>query len=151
MRNDVLNQLSSAQVCGAGSTVSTNSMAKKNLAQDLGIGPIPRQMGLVFAATIQAAGATSWNIELIEAENAALTTNVVSLATVNLLTAALKPGKGFFLPLPPYKMNPIKTHFGARFTAVGGAGEQLTVDAYFGSSDDVAQYKSFTSTYSVAN
>lgn len=151
MRNDVLNQLSSAQVCGTGSTVSTNSIAKKSLSQDLGIGSNPHQMGLVFAPTVAAAGATSWNIELIEAENGALTTNVVSLATVNLLTTALKPGKAFFLALPPYKMNPIKTHFGARFTAVGGAGEQLTVDAYFGSSDDVAQYKSFPSTYSVAN
>lgn len=151
MRNDVLNQLSAAQVCGAGASVSTNSIAKKSVAQDLGIGSIHRQMGLVFAPTVAAAGATSWNIELIEAENGALTTNVVSLALMNLATAALKPGKAFFLPLPPYKMSSVKTHFGARFTAVGGSGEQLTVDAYFGSSDDVAQYKSFPSTYNVAN
>ena len=151
MRNDVLNQLSSAQVCGAGSTVSTNSIAKKNTAQDLGIGSNPPTMGLCFAPTVNAAGATSWNIELIEAENGALTTNVVSLAMVNLLTTELKAGKKFFLALPPGKMNSVKTHFGARYTAVGGSGEQLTVDAYFGSSDDVANFKSFPSTYNVAN
>lgn len=151
MRNDVLNQLSAAQVCGTGATVSTNSIAKKNTAQDLGIGSNPRQMGLAFAPTVNAAGATSWNIELIEAENGALTTNVVSLALMNLTTAQLTVGKKFFLPLPPYKMSSVKTHYGARYTAVGGSGEQLTVDAFFGSSDDVAQFKSFPSTYSVAN
>jgi len=150
MRNDVLNQLSAAQVCGTGSTVSTNSIAKKNTAQDLGIGSDP-VMGLAFAPTVNAAGATSWNIELIEAENGALTTNVVSLAMMNLLTSQLTVGKKYFLPLPPYKMSPVKTHFGARYTAVGGTGEQLTIDAYFGSSDDVAQFKSFPSTYNVAN
>lgn len=151
MRFDVLNQLSAAQVCGTGATISTNSIAKKSVSQDLGIGSNPTQMGLAFAPTVDAAGATSWTIELIEAENGALTTNVVSLASMSLLTADLTAGKQYFLPLPGYKMKSAKTHYGARYTAVGGSGEQLTLDAYFGSADDVANYKSFTSTYSVAN
>ena len=146
MRNDLLDQLSDAQVVTA-AAVSTNSKKKKTFTQDLGVGQT--EMGLVFAATANAVGGGSFTIEIIEAENAALTTNVVSLASMTLTAAKLLKGKGFFLPLPPYEMT--KEFYGARFTPVGGTSPSLTVDAYFGSSDDVAQYKSFTSQYNVAN
>lgn len=147
MRNDVLDQLSASQVVTA-AAVSTNSKKKKTLAQDLGIGGSPN-LGLVFAAVVDAVGGGSFTIEIIEADNAALTTNVVSLATMTLTAAKLKAGKGFFLALPPYTM--AKEFYGARFTPVGGSSPSLTVDAYIGSEDDVAQYKSFPSTYNVAN
>lgn len=148
MRFDLRNQLSEAQVVTA-AAVSTNSMEKKVATQDLGIGSNPKQMGLVFAAAVNAVGGGSFTIEIIEADNAALTTNVVSLATMTLTAAKLLKGKGFFLGLPGYVMT--KKFFGARFTPVGGSSPSLTVDAYFGLSDDVAQFKSFASTYNVAN
>lgn len=146
MRNDLLDQLSDAQVVTA-AAVSTNSKKKKAITQDLGIGEA--EMGLVFAATVNAVGGGSFTIEIIEADNAALTTNPVSLASMTLTAAKLLKGKGFFLPLPPNTMT--KEFYGARFTPVGGTSPSLTVEAYFGSSNDVAQYKSFTSPYNVAN
>ena len=145
MRFDLLDQLSAAQVVSA-AAVSTNSKKVKTIGQDLGIG---EEMGLVFAATVDATGGGSFTVEIIEADDAALTSNVVSLATMTLTAAKLKAGKGFFLALPPYRQT--KEFYGARFTPVGGSSPSLTVDAYFGSENDVAQYKSFTSTYNVAN
>lgn len=147
MRFDLLDQLSAAQVVTA-AAVSTNSKKVKTTGQDLGIGTDP-QMGLVFAAVSNAVGGGSFTIEIIEATDAALTAGVVSLATMTLTAAKLLAGEGFFLPLPPYSQS--KAFYGARFTPVGGSSPSLTVDAYFGTSDDVAQYKSFTSTYNVAN
>jgi hypothetical protein len=146
MRNDIRNQFSDAQVVTA-AAVSTNSMEKKVATQDLGIGQA--EMGLVFTATVDAVGGGSFTVELIEADNAALTTSVVSLASMTVTAAKLLKGKGFFLALPGYAMT--KKFFGARFTPVGGTSPSLTVDAYFGAEQDTAQYKSFVSTYTVDN
>ena len=147
MRNDIRNQLSDVQVVTT-TAVSTNSIEKKTEGQDLGIGTDP-QMGLVFAPTINTVGGGSFTVELIEATDGALTAGVASLASITLTAAQLLKGKAFFLALPPYKMT--KKFFGARYTAVGGTSPSLSVDAFFGSADDVAQYKSFVSTYNIDN
>lgn len=146
MRFDVLDQLSAAQVVTA-AAVSTNSKKVKTIGQDLGVGEC--ELGLAFAAVSDAVGGGSFTIEIIEATDAALTAGVVSLASMTLTAAKLLAGVGFFLPLPGYVQT--KQFYGARFTPVGGTSPSLTVDAYFGSDEDVAQYKAFTSTYTVAN
>lgn len=146
MRFDLLDQLSAAQVVTA-AAVSTNSKKVKTIGQDLGVGEC--ELGLAFAAVSDAVGGGSFTIEIIEATDAALTAGVVSLASMTLASTKLLAGVGFFLPLPGYVQT--KQFYGARFTPVGGSSPSLTVDAYFGSDEDVAQYKAFTSTYTVAN
>lgn len=145
MRFDLFDQFSVAQVFPAGATtVSTNSK-KKPAAQDLGIGK--RQMGLAIFATANAAGANPITVELIQATDAALTTGIDVLASMTFTAAELAAGKAYFLALPPYKMS--KAYYGARVTT--GAATTATLDIYFGSEDDVAQYKSFDTPYNVEN
>lgn len=146
MRFDILNQFSDQQVVTA-TAVSTNSMAKKTPEQDLGVGGDPT-MGLVFAASAVSGGA-SYDIELIEADNAALTTNVVSLSKMTVTAAEFAKRESYFLSLPGNKMT--KKYFGARYTVTGGTSPSLTIDAYYGASTDVANYKSFKSSYEVKN
>lgn len=148
MRHDILDQFSVDQVVTTTAAVSTNSKFKKEASQDLGIGSDP-QMGLVFAPAADGVGATSWTIELIEADDAALTTNVLSLGSMSIPFAKMKNGQSFFLPLAPGVMT--KSYYGARYTPVGGGGQTLTINSYFGTSDDIANYKSFKSNYVVAN
>lgn len=153
MRFDLRNQLSNNQTFTA-TAVSTNSMQKKEATQDLGVGQ--RQMGLVIGLKDDAVdsgtpGAT-FEIQLIEADNGPLSSNVKVLSSLGAMTPAdLKAGKAFFLGLPPYKMS--KAYFGARVVVVSGGGTapSLPLDIYFGSEDDVANYKSFKTPYNVQN
>jgi hypothetical protein len=48
--------------------------------------------------------------------------------------------------MPGYKSSQV--YFGARYTPVGGA--TATIEAYWGARQDVANFKSFTSTYQIA-
>lgn len=145
MRFDLRNQLADAQVVTA-TAVSTNSMKKKEITQDLGIGKT--QMGLVFGAAPVTGGAT-YTVELIEADDAALTSNVVVLSSMVLTAAQLLKYPLYFLALPGYKMS--KEFYGARFTVTGGSTPSATFNAYFGSENDVGNYKSFKTSYTVAN
>lgn len=149
MRFDILDQLSVQQtLAGAVAQVSTNSK-KKPAAQDLGIGRCP-EMGLAFFIDQGDLGGTGTHltIELIEATDAALTAGIAQLSAMTIPIAQLLDGSAFFLALPGYLMS--KEYFGARFTPVGGT---ITgnVNAYFGSKDDVANYKSFDTPYNVDN
>lgn len=148
MRFDLLDQLSVQQtLAGAGAQVSTNSKIKP-AAQDLGIGKA--EMGIAFfidQGDLAGAG-TDLTLEIIQADNGALTTNVEQLAAMTVAKADLVDGACFFLALPGYVMD--KEFFGARYTPVGGA---ITgnINAYYGSKDDVAKYKSFNTSYVVKN
>ena len=148
MRFDVLDQLSAQQtLAGASAQVSTNSK-KKPAAQDLGIGMA--EMGVAFfidQGNLAGAG-TDLTLEIIEATDGALTTGIEQLAAVTIPKADLVDGAVFFLALPGYMMD--KEYFGARYTPVGGA---ITgnINAYYGSKDDVAKFKSFTTPYNVQN
>lgn len=145
-RFDAYDQFSVKQEFTA-AAVSTNSKKKEEAAQDLGIGK--RQMGLTIFPVAAAEGATSWTIELIQADDGALTSGVESLASMSVLTADLIPDKPLFLPLPPYRMD--KEYYGAKVTPVGGSGQKVKLDIYWGSEDDVAQFKAFKSSYNVEN
>ena len=148
MRFDVLDQLSAQQVlAGASAQVSTNSK-KKPAAQDLGIGEA--EMGIAFfidQGALAGAG-TDLTLEIIQATDGALTTGIEQLAAVTIPKASLVDGAVFFLSLPGYMMD--TEYFGARYTPVGGA---ITgkINAYYGSKDDVAKYKSFNTSYVVKN
>ena len=148
MKFDVLDQVSVQQVlAGAVAQVSTNSK-KKPAEQDLGIGCA--EMGMLFMVDQGALAGTGTDLtlEIIQADDLALTSNVEQLAAMTVPKAEMVDGSSFFLPLPGFKMD--KVYFGARFTPVGGT---ITgnINAYFGSKDDFAKFKSFSSVYTVAN
>ena len=148
MRFDAFDQFSNQQVlAGSSAQVSTNSK-KKPAAQDLGIGL--DDMGAAIFIDQGALGGTGTDltIELIEATDDALTTSITSLVSMTIAKTALVDGAMFFLGLPGYLMS--KEYFGVRFTPVGGT---ITgkINAYYGSKDDVAKYKSFSTSYVVKN
>lgn len=148
MRFDVLDQLSNQQVlAGAAAQVSTNSK-KKPAEQDLGIGKA--DMGVVFfidQGNLAGTG-TDLTLEIIQATDGALTTGVEQLAAITIPKADLVDGAAFFLGLPGYMMD--KEFYGARYTPVGGT-ITGSINAYYGSKNDVAKYKSFNTPYTVKN
>ena len=148
MRFDVLDQLSAQQtLSGSTAQVSDNSK-KKPAAQDLGIGC--EEMGVAFFIDQGDLGGsgTDLTLEIIQATDGNLTTGVEQLAAVTIPKAELKDGSVFFLHLPAYKMD--TEYFGARYTPVGGT---ITgkINAYYGSRNDVAKFKSFATPYEVKN
>ena len=148
MRFDVLDQLSNQQVlAGAAAQVSTNSK-KKPAEQDLGIGKADMGVAFFIDQGNLAGTGTDLTLEIIQATDDALTTGVVQLAAVTIPKAALVDGAVFFLDLPGYMMN--TEYYGARYTPVGGT---ITgkINAYYGSKNDVAKYKSFNTPYTVKN
>ena len=148
MRFDVLDQLSNQQVlAGAAAQVSTNSK-KKPAEQDLGIGKADMGVAFFIDQGALAGTGTDLTLEIIQATDDALTTGVVQLAAVTIPKAQLVDGAVFFLDLPGYMMN--TEYFGARYTPVGGT---ITgkINAYYGSKNDVAKYKSFNTPYTVKN
>lgn len=148
MRFDVLDQLSNQQVlAGAVAQVSTNSK-KKPEAQDLGIGKADMGVAFFIDQGDLAGTGTDLTLEIIQATDDALTTGVEQLAAVTIPKAALVDGAVFFLDLPGYMMD--TEYYGARYTPVGGT---ITgkINAYYGSKNDVAKYKSFNTPYTVKN
>lgn len=148
MRFDVMDQFSAQQVlAGSAAQVSTNSK-KKPAAQDLGIGKAEMGVGVFVDQGALAGTGTDLTIEIIEATDAALTAGISSLASMTIPKASFEDGASFFLVLPGYRMT--KEYFGVRYTPVGGT---ITgaVNSYYGSKDDVANYKSFDTPYSVSN
>lgn len=149
MRHDILDQFSVQQtLAGSAAQVSTNSKVKENADQDLAIGCA--EMGAVIAIDKGALGGTGTDltIELIEASDAALTTSVKVFGTMTIPKAQLVDGAQFFLPAVPYRMS--EKYYGVRYTPVGGT---ITgdINAYWGSKNDVAKYKSFKTPYNVQN
>ncbi|MDV7399519.1 hypothetical protein RZS08_49355, partial [Arthrospira platensis SPKY1] len=72
MRFDLENQLSVAQAFTA-TAVSTNAFEKQSAAQDLSIG---RRMALLVMPTVAAGAGSTHVLAAIQADDAALTTNV---------------------------------------------------------------------------
>ena len=137
MRFDVENQLSTAQAFTGSATVSTNSYKKQSAAQDLSIG---RRMALLILPTVAAGAGSTSTIEVIQADNAALTSNVESLASVAVLAANLTLGDEVEVPIPQGVMT--KQYIGARITIASGT-TTLTCDIYLVPQDEIAMYKSF--------
>jgi hypothetical protein len=137
---DVENQLSVAQAFTGAATVSTHSYKKQTAAQDLSIG---RRMSLlVMSADGVSPGAGSTHtLEAIQADDAALTSNVQVIGSATgVLAADLALGKQVEVPIRQGSMS--KQYIGFRHTATGGV-TTATLDVYFMPQDEIAEYKSF--------
>lgn len=137
MRFDAQNQLSVAQAFTGAATVSTNSYAKGTAAQDLSIG---RRMALMIIPTVAAGAGSTHTMECIQADNAALTSNVEVLATKSILAAALTVGSVHELPIPQGVMT--KKYIGFRNTSTGGT-TTVTLDVYLVPQDEIPKFKTF--------
>lgn len=137
MRFDIENQLSVAQAFTGAATVSTNSYVKGTAAQDLSIG---RRMALMIMPTVAAGSGSTHTMECIQADNAALTSNVEVLATKSILAAALTVGSVHELPIPQGVMT--KKYIGFRNTSTGGT-TTVTLDVYLVPQDEIPKFKTF--------
>lgn len=135
---DAENQLSSAQAFTGAATVSTNSYQKQAAAQDLSIG---RRMALLVMATVAAGAGSSVQVEAIQADDAALTVNVLALNSVTFTAAQVIPGAKLEVPIPQGVMTQL--YLGARVTITGGT-TTATLDIYLVPQDEIPKYKSFT-------
>ncbi len=137
MRFDIENQLSVAQAFTGAATVSDHSYEKQTAAQDLSIG---RRMALLVMPTVNAGAGSTHTLEAIQADDAALTTNVESLSSVSILAAKLIKGEEIEVPIPQGVMT--RKYLGFRNTATGGA-TTVTLDVYLVPQDEIAYFKSF--------
>lgn len=137
MNLDIENQLSVEQAFTGAATVSTNSYQKQSAAQDISIG---RRMALLIMAKVAAGAGSTVQIEAIQADDAALTTNVEALNSVSFLAAKVIPGKKLECPIPQGVMT--RTYLGARVTITGGT-TTATLDIHLLPQDEIDYYKSF--------
>lgn len=136
MRFDIENQLSVAQAFTA-TAVSTNSYKKQSAAQDISIG---RRMALLVLPTVAAGAGSTHVLECIQADDAALTSNVEVLGSVTVLAAALTVSDVIEVPIPQGVMS--KEYIGFRDTISGGT-TTVTLDVYLVPQDEISKYKSF--------
>lgn len=136
MRWDIENQLSVAQAFTGAATVSTHSYAKGTAAQDLSIG---RRMALSVRPTVAAGAGSTHTLEAIQADDAALTTNVEVIgSTTGVLAAALTKGAEIEVPIRQESMT--RKYIGFRHTATGGT-TTLTADVYLVPQDEIPAKK----------
>lgn len=143
MRFDIQNQLSVAQAFTGGATVSTNSY---QIANDSAISNKPditigRRMSLLALVTVAAGAGSTHTMEAIQADNAALTSNVNSMSSLSIAAATLVAGYAFEIPIPQGIMNQL--FLGFRNTSTGGT-TTVTLDVYLVPADEIPKYKSFT-------
>lgn len=136
MRFDIEDQLCVAQAFVA-SAVSTNSRQKASAEQDISIG---RRMSLMVLPTVAAGAGSTHVMDVVQADNTALTTNLEVLGTITVLAADLIPGAVFEIPIPQGTMD--RLHIGFRDTISGGTTE-VTLDVYLVPADEISKYKSF--------
>ena len=137
MRFDIENQMSVEQAFTGAATVSTHSYKKQSASQDLSIG---RRMAMLVMPTVDAGAGSTHVLEVIQADDAALTTNVEILASISVLAAALIKGEEIEIPIPQGVMT--RQYLGFRNTASGGT-TTVTLDAYLVPQDEIPHYKSF--------
>lgn len=137
MRFDVENQLSVAQAFTGAATVSTHSYKKQTAAQDLSIG---RRMALLVMATVNAGAGSTHTLQAIQADDAALTSNVEVLNTVTIAAADLIKGKEIEVPIPQGVMD--KQYLGFRNSSTGGT-TTVTLDVYLVPQDEIPFFKTF--------
>lgn len=137
MRYDIENQLSVAQAFTGSATVSTNSYKKQSAAQDISIG---RRMALLILPTVAAGAGSTHTLEVIQADDAALTSNVAIVASASVLAAALTLSDRIELPIPQGSLD--QQYIGFRNTSTGGT-TTVTLDVYLVPQDEIEQYKSF--------
>jgi hypothetical protein len=118
--------LSSAQtVTGASAVLSTNAI-DLGTARDIGEGEdlyARFQVGTAFA------GLTALTLEVIGADDAAFTTNVLSIVSRTIPVASLTAGARHALELPPLIASLGKRYMGFRYTPTGtGTAGTITGD-----------------------
>lgn len=139
-RFDREDQVSYKQVFPAAATVSTDSL-KKPANQDLAYGKYGIALGIFPEASVTGAP-TSILIEAIQADDAALTTNVQVLASRVFVPAELAKGREQEIPIPRGKMS--KAYIGARVTITGGTTPTTTLNMYYMPENMAGiEYKSF--------
>ena len=137
MRFDIENQLSSAQAFTGAATVSTNSYQKQTAAQDISIG---RKVAVLCAVTTAAGAGSTHTMEVVQADNEGLTSNLEVLVAKSILAATLVAGYQFVIPVPEGVMT--KQFIGFRNTSTGGT-TTVSLDVYLIPEDEFAKYKSF--------
>lgn len=137
MRFDIENQVCVAQAFTGAATVSTHSYMKQSAAQDISIG---RRMAFLIQVAVAAGAGSTHTFDLIQADDAALTSNVQVLNSISRTAAQLTKGSEHELPIPQGVLT--KQYIGIRNTATGGT-TTVTVDAYLVPQDEIAKYKSF--------
>jgi hypothetical protein len=129
MRWDKENQLCAAQAFTGAATVSENSYQKQSAAQDISIG---RRMALLCIVTTAAGAGSTHDMDCVQADNTALTTNLAVVASVDgILAATLVAGYVFEIP-----------HIGFQNTSTGGT-TTVSLDVYLVPQDEIPKYKSF--------
>ena len=136
MRFDIENQLCRAQAFVA-TAVSAYAYEKQTAVQDLSIG---REMAVVAYPTVAAGAGSTHVLEVIQADDAALTVNVEVIASATFLAAAMTVGKQLAVPIGQGVMS--RKYIGLRDTISGGA-TTVTLDAYLVPTDEIPVYKSF--------
>lgn len=140
MRLDLANQLSALQAFTGGATVSTNSFQIANYngsKPDISIG---RRYSILGLVTTAAGAGSTHTMDAIQADDAALTSNVGVLATRSFLAAALTLGQAFDVPIPQKTIS--KLFIGFRNTATGGT-TTVTLDVYLLPSDEIPAFRTF--------
>lgn len=141
IRFDIEDQVCVEQAFTGAATVSQHSIDTQVAASDFTIGR--RSSFLLFPTVNQGAGSTL-TAEVIQADDAALTTNVEALGSVSALAANMTKGRFLEVPIPQGTKS--RRYVGLRITLTGGT-TTITLDAYLMPMDEVAQYKSFPKAY----
>lgn len=143
MQHDIENQLDIDHAY-AGTAVSQHSYKKQTAAQDISIG---RRMALIVYPKVAAGAGSTHTMAAIQADDAALTTNVEVLGQIVVLAAALIPGASFEIPIPQGVMT--RQYLGFRNTIASGT-TTVTLDVYLVPQDEIDKYKSFPKVVSAA-
>lgn len=128
MASDAFLKVSDAQAVTT-TAVSTDSIPLGATGLDIGAG---EPMGFAFHIDVAAlvAGTETYSFQIIGAENAALSTNVVVLAEREFTTAqaaSLTAGTRFALGFPVASLNASAiTHIGVRYETANSAGVTVT-------------------------
>ena len=100
-----------------GTTALSDNSIDLGIARDIGEG---KQLFMNFAMTAAMSAGTSCMFEIVQADNAALTSNLVVLAaSAAIVRASLVAGYNIALPIPPQIGSTGKRYLGARYTVVG--------------------------------
>lgn len=100
-----------------GTTALSDNSVDLSVAREIGEG---KNLLMNFCITTAMSAGTSCAFEIIIADDAALTSNVVSLGTTGAITqATLVAGYNTVLPIPPRPGSLGKRYLGARYTVVG--------------------------------
>lgn len=136
-RFDYENQVCEDQAFTGAATVSEDAIKKVSAAQNLTIG---RRISAVCYPKVNQGAGSTMKIEVVQADNAALTSNLEVLATLDGLTSKVV-GDEIEVPVPQ-DVAMDKQYLGIRVTLTSGT-TTITLDAYIVPQDEIPKYQSF--------